>query len=198
MYIQLFIEFFTLGLFTFGGGTAMLATLQDRMEKRQWMEEEEILDCLVLSQTLPGVVGCNMSCYVGYRMKGSPGAVVSVIAMMLPSFVIIILIATVLDSVCDNVYVQGALMGIRAAATGLIAYVCVRLGRQVGAKMGLRDKIFSIIIMAASFVIIAALGVSAAWVILGSIVIGIAYFMIIKHHVEESSDEPADRGGEER
>ena len=192
MYIQLFIEFFTLGLFTFGGGTAMLATLQDRMEKRKWMDEEEILDCLVLSQTLPGVVGCNMSCYVGYRMKGFMGAVVSVIAMMLPSFVIIIMIATVLDSVCENVYVQGALLGIRAAATGLIAYVCFKLAKQVGAKLGTEDKICSIIIMAASFLIIAALGVSAVWVILGSIVIGIAYFMILKNHL------PKQKGGEER
>ena len=192
MYIQLFIEFFTLGLFTFGGGTAMLATLQDRMEKRQWMEQEEILDCLVLSQTLPGVVGCNMSCYVGYRMKGFMGAVVSVIAMMLPSFVIIILIATVLDSVCENVYVQGALMGIRAAATGLIAYVCLKLARQVGSKLKGSDKVFGVIMMLASFVIIAALGVSAAWVILASIVIGIAYFMIIKNHI------PSGKGGEDQ
>ncbi|MBR6955794.1 MAG: chromate transporter, partial [Firmicutes bacterium] len=91
IYLQLFIEFFTLGLFTFGGGYAMIGLLEERMTRRGWLDSEEILDCIAVTQTLPGVIAVNMSLYVGYRLKGIKGALVSVFGMVLPSFVIIIL-----------------------------------------------------------------------------------------------------------
>ena len=82
MYVQLFIEFFTLGLFTFGGGAAMIAVLQNRLKDKNWLTEDEVLDCITVAQTLPGVVAVNMSVYVGYRMKGIRGAIVSVLGMV--------------------------------------------------------------------------------------------------------------------
>ena len=66
MYVQLFIEFFTLGLFTFGGGAAMIAVLQNRLKDKNWLTEDEVLDCITVAQTLPGVVAVNMSVYVLY------------------------------------------------------------------------------------------------------------------------------------
>ncbi|MBR4426577.1 MAG: chromate transporter, partial [Spirochaetales bacterium] len=97
IYIQLFIEFFTLGLFTFGGGAAMIGLLEDRMSRRGWLGSDEVLDCIAVAQTLPGVIAVNMSVYVGYRMKGLRGALISGLGMVLPSFVIIILIAMFMD-----------------------------------------------------------------------------------------------------
>ena len=61
MYLKLFIEFFTLGLFTFGGGAAMIAMLQDRLRGKHWLSEDEVLDCITVAQTLPGVVAVNIS-----------------------------------------------------------------------------------------------------------------------------------------
>ena len=108
IYLQLFIEFFTLGLFTFGGGYAMIGLLEERMTRRGWLDSEEILDCIAVTQTLPGVIAVNMSLYVGYRLKGIKGALVSVFGMVLPSFVIIILIAMFMENFGDNRYIQGS------------------------------------------------------------------------------------------
>ena len=178
MYVQLFWEFFTIGLFTLGGGTAMIAVLQDRLEKRKWMEEDEILDCIVVSQTLPGVVALNMSVYVGYRVKGFLGAVVSVIGMILPSFVIIIIISLFLNNFSENKYIKGAMVGIRAAATGLIVYVAGNLARKTFKKCSesKADLIFSVIVIALSFTLIAVVGIDAVWVILGAVIAGMIYY----------------------
>lgn len=180
IYIQLFTEFFTLGLFTFGGGAAMIGLLEDRMRRRGWLSAEEVLDCIAVAQTLPGVIAVNMSVYVGYRMKGIKGALVSVFGMVLPSFVIIILIASLMENFGDNRYVNGALKGIRAATCGLILATAIRLGKQTFEKVrkDKRDAALSILLFGASFLLISFMGVDALWVILSGIVIGIAYSLI--------------------
>ena len=170
IYAQLFAAFFKLGLFTFGGGMAMVPLLQDKVCKEYgWMTEEEVVDCLAVSQGLPGVIAINMATYTGYFKKGLKGALVASLGMILPSFIIIILVVCFLEEVSGNPYVEGALTGIKAAATGLIAYAAVKLGKQV-----LKDP-FSWAIGILSFLIIAVFGVNAVWVILGGIVVGIVY-----------------------
>ena len=180
MYVQLFIEFFTLGLFTFGGGAAMIAVLQDRLEEKHWLSDEEVLDCITVAQTLPGVVAVNMSVYVGYRMKGIRGALVSVFGMVLPSFVIILLIALFMENFNENPYVAGALRGIRAATLGLILATCVKLSRQIigKAKEDRVRLIMTAIIFPLSFLAITFGGLDAVWVILAGIVIGVVYGLI--------------------
>lgn len=169
-YVRLFVAFFKLGLFTFGGGMAMVPILQETVcDKYGWMTEDEVVDCLAVSQGLPGVIAINMATYTGYFTKGFAGALVASFGMILPSFIIIILVVSLLESIGGNPYVEGALTGIRAAATGLVAYAAVKLGKQV-----LTGK-FQWVVAAVSFVIIAVLGIDAVWVILGSIVIGILY-----------------------
>ena len=180
IYIQLFIEFFTLGLFTFGGGYAMIGLLEDRMTRRGWLDSDEILDCIAVTQTLPGVIAVNMSLYVGYRMKGLKGALVSVFGMVLPSFIIIILIAMFMENFGDNRYIQGALKGIRIATLGLILSAAVKLaGKTFNKVKGSKaDSAFSIILLCVSFLLIRFLGVDAVWVILGGMILGICYSLI--------------------
>ena len=173
-------EFFTLGLFTFGGGAAMIGLLEDRMSRRGWMTGEEVLDCIAVAQTLPGVIAVNMSIYVGYRMKGIKGALISVFGMVLPSFVIIIIIASLMENFGENAYVSGALKGIRAATLGLILATAVRLAKQTFDKVkGSRpDSAFSILLFLIAFFLIAFLGVDAVWVILGGLLLGIGYSVL--------------------
>lgn len=178
IYAKLFMEFFTLGLFTFGGGNAMIATLQDRLEKKGWLNNEEILDCIVVSQSLPGVIAVNMSVYVGYRLKGFFGALISVIGMILPSFVIIVLIAMFLDRFEENPYITGALVGIRAAATGLILNVALRMMKTAltNKKLSRRDLVFTVIMLALSFGVITFFNISVVWMIIFSIIAGMIYW----------------------
>ena len=186
IYLQLFIEFFTLGLFTFGGGAAMVGLLEDRMNRRGWMSGDEVLDCIAVAQTLPGVVAVNMSVYVGYRMKGVKGALVSVFGMVLPSFVIIIIIASLMDSFGDNRWVNGALKGIRAATCGLILATAVRLAGQTYSKVkGSRsDSAFTVLLFAVSFLLISVIGIDALWVILGGTALGIGYSLLKARRAE--------------
>ena len=123
MYFQLFWSFFKLGLFTIGGGMAMIPLIQGIVvDQKKWMSEEEAVDCIAVSQALPGVIAINMATYIGQRKKGLSGALAATVGVMLPSFIIIILIVLLLKGIGDNPYVEGALMGIKAAATGLIAF----------------------------------------------------------------------------
>lgn len=181
IYLQLFAEFFTLGLFTFGGGNAMIATLQDRLEKKGWLTNEEILDCIVVSQSLPGVIAVNMSVYVDYKLKGFLGALISVAGMILPSFAVIILIAVFLDKFETNPYIEGALVGIRAAATGLILSVALKMAQATlcNKKLTKRDLIFSVIMLVLSFSVITFFNISAAWMIIFSIIAGITYWYAV-------------------
>lgn len=186
IYVQLFIEFFTLGLFTFGGGYAMIGLLEDRMTKRGWLDSEEILDCIAVTQTLPGVIAVNMSLYVGYRMKGIKGALVSVFGMVLPSFVIIILIAMFMENFGDNRYIQGALKGIRIATLGLILSAAVRLAGKTFDKVkgSKADSAFSILLFLVSFLLISLIGIDAVWVILGGMILGVSYSLIKTRRAE--------------
>ena len=168
MYIRLFAAFFKIGLFTFGGGMAMVPILQDKMCKEyKWMTEEQVVDCLAVSQSLPGVIAINMATYTGYLKKGLLGALVASFGVILPSFIIIILVVCFLQEMNENPYVNGAMKGITAAATGLILVAAFRLGKQI------LKRTADWIIAVAAFLLIAIAGFDAVWVILGSILFGI-------------------------
>ncbi len=186
LYMQLFWLFFKLGLFTIGGGMAMVPLLQEKVcDEKGWMTEEETVDCLAVSQGLPGVVAINMATYVGYKMKKLPGAVIATLGTIIPSFVIIILVVLFLDTIAENPYVQGALTGIRAAATGLIAFAAWKLGKQVLAGKGAFEWILAL----TAFVIIAFFDINAVWVILGSIAVGILYSLALSKRVKTAKTE---------
>ena len=170
MYLQLFLSFFKLGLFTIGGGMAMIPLIQGVVvDEKHWMTEEEAVDCIAVSQGLPGVIAINMATYIGQRKKGIIGAFVATFGVILPSFIIIILIIKVLSGIGDNPYANGALVGIKAAATGLIMFSAYKLGKQI------LKGWFQIVLAIAAFAAIVFLDVNAIWPIVGGIVIGLIY-----------------------
>ena len=166
---ELFWEFFKLGLFTIGGGITMIPLLQGIVSDRmKWLTQDEVVDCIAVSQSLPGVIAINMATYVGHRKKGIPGAVFATAGVILPSLISIILVIEVLRGIGDNRYVTGALTGIRAAATGLIAYSAYSVGKKV-----LKDA-FCWAVAIAAFVLITFLDVSIVYIVLGAAVLGTA------------------------
>lgn len=173
IYWNLFTCFFELGLFTIGGGMAMVPLMQEKVcEERHWMTDEEVLDCIAVCQSLPGVVAINMATYIGYYKKGLKGALVSTFGVLLPSFVIIILVVSILKSVEQNPYVQGALEGIKAAATGLIAFAAYKMSKQT------LTGIFQWVMAAFALLLVAFLKVSAVYVIIAGILAGEIYCTI--------------------
>ena len=184
MYLQLFWTFFKLGLFTIGGGMAMIPLMQGIIvDKKKWMTEEEIVDCIAVSQGLPGVIAINMATYIGHQKKGIGGAVAATIGVILPSLVIIIAVVELLRGIGDNRYVNGALTGIKAAATGLIAYSAYKVGAQV-----LKGP-FQWVLAAAAFGAIILLDVNAVWVILAGIALGLIYEHFVQKKAGKAGDE---------
>lgn len=173
IYWNLFTCFFELGLFTIGGGMAMVPLMQEKVcEERHWMTDEEVLDCIAVCQSLPGVVAINMATYIGYYKKGLKGALVSTFGVLLPSFVIIILVVSILKNVEQNPYVQGALEGIKAAATGLIAFAAYKMSKQT------LTGIFQWVMAAFALLLVTFLKVSAVYVIIAGILAGEIYCTI--------------------
>ncbi len=189
--LQLFWTFFKLGLFTIGGGMAMIPLMQGIIvDKHHWMSEEEVVDCIAVSQALPGVIAINMATYIGRYKKGVPGAVWATVGVILPSFMIIILIVELLQQIGDNRYVQGALTGIKAAATGMIAYSAWSVGRKV-----LRSW-FAWILGIAAFAAVAYFGVNAVWTIVIAVPAGLIYQMVKDRSAALEND--TEKGGEDR
>lgn len=186
MYFQLFWSFFKLGLFTIGGGMAMIPLIQGIVvDQKKWMSEEEAVDCIAVSQALPGVIAINMATYIGQRKKGLSGALAATVGVMLPSFIIIILIVLLLKGIGDNPYVEGALMGIKAAATGLIAFSAYKVGKQV------LTGPFQWAVAVIAFGLIVYFSLNAVWAVLGGIAVGLVYTAVTERKEKQN-------GGDDR
>ncbi len=118
--LQLFWEYFKTGLFAVGGGLATLPFLADIADKTGWFTHAELADMIAVSESTPGPIGVNMATYVGFKTAGIPGAFVATFGLVLPSVLIIIIIAGFLEAFRTNKYVDSAFYGIRPASTALI------------------------------------------------------------------------------
>lgn len=122
IYFQLFGIFFKIGAFTIGGGYAMVPIIEDEIvTKRKWISKEDFVDLLAIAQSAPGILAVNISIFIGYKLKGVQGAVVSTLGTVLPSFLIILLIAMFFQSFKNNIYVEKMFKAIRPAVVALIA-----------------------------------------------------------------------------
>ena len=121
MLLQLFTTFFKIGLFTFGGGYAMIPLIKrEVIEKRGWIGDKEFVDMLVLAQSTPGPIAVNTAVFVGYKTCGVAGAVATTLGTVLPSFIVILLLALFFAEVRDNRYVDAAFRAMRPAVVALI------------------------------------------------------------------------------
>jgi len=120
IYLLLFAEFFIIGLFTFGGGYAMIPLIKEVVLKYDWMSEEAFYDFIGVCESTPGPVAVNMATYIGATQGGVLGAILATLGVIMPAFIIMILVVVVLKNVIKNKYVQQALKGINAVVLGLI------------------------------------------------------------------------------
>jgi len=176
---SLFWEFLKIGLFTIGGGMAMIPQLQQIVIDKKWLEEDEMIDCIAISQSLPGIIAINMATYIGMKLRGLRGALSATLGVILPSFVIIIAVVTLLDSIGENTYIQGAFIGIKAAVCGLILVTVVRMGKKI-----LRS-VFAWILAVLAFIAIVGFGINAIWAILAGAIAGIVYNTVKLKEVDE-------------
>lgn len=177
--LELFVTFFKLGLFTIGGGVAMIPILSDIMVKdKKWFSEDEMIDIVAICQGLPGVIAINMATYVGFKRRGLIGSFVATFGVILPSFVIIVIIAKGMNFIDSNPYIQGALGGLRAAALGLIIIAVYQVAKGV-----IKDS-FSAIGSVVSFVLIAVFKINVVYIILLFIALGITRAYITRSSIE--------------
>lgn len=118
--LDLFITFFKLGLFTFGGGYAMIPLLTDEVLSHGWLAQEEIMNFIAVAESTPGPIAINMATFIGSSQAGFWGAVLATLGVVLPSFIIIVLIASVVTGLMKYGGVKGFLSGVRPVVIGLI------------------------------------------------------------------------------
>ncbi len=163
---QLFGTFFKIGLFTIGSGYAMIPLIQrEVVDNRKWFTEEDFLDQFALAQSSPGPFALNTAIFVGYRMRGVPGALVSMLGVTLPPFFIMLLIAACLTGFRENRWVDAAFSGMRPAVLSLIVVPFIRYLS--------RMKWPAVLTASGIALTIWLLGVSPTYLILGGAAIGV-------------------------
>jgi chromate transporter len=164
---ELFITFLKIGAFTFGSGYAMIPLIErEVIDKKKWFDREDFKNQFTLAQSAPGPFSLNTAVFVGYKLHGWCGAVVSVVALVIPSFVILLLIAVYLSDFRDNQYVAAAFKGMRPAVIALIAVPFVNYLREMKSWWRIALAIL------AAFVIW-YFGISPVYFIIGGAVVGI-------------------------
>ncbi len=133
--LELFLTFMKIGLFTFGGGYAMLALVENTcVEKKQWITHDEMMNITVIAESTPGPIAINCATYVGYKQKGFIGAVAATVGVVLPSLVIIYLISMFLDGFLGIVWVASAFKGIKLAVGIVIVDAALKMIRKMPKK----------------------------------------------------------------
>ena len=125
IYFELFYTFFLIGLFTFGGGYAMIPMIEEQIVGKGWMSDAQLSDFIAISETTPGPFAINVSTFVGSQTGGILGAICSTIGVILPSFIIIILVALILSKFLKNRFVKGALGGVKPVIVALISATAI-------------------------------------------------------------------------
>ena len=131
IYLQLFLTFLKVGTFAFGGGYAMLSLIGDSVLRYGWMTEKELLNFVGVETVIPGPIAVNMATYIGYEQGGFLGALLSTIGVVLPSFIIILLIASIIKNLLKYAPVKIFIASMRPALGGLILSVAVTMALTV-------------------------------------------------------------------
>ena len=171
---SLFFTFFKIGAFTFGGGYAMLSLIEDECVTRHgWMTHEEMADMTAIAESTPGPISINCATHIGYRRFGVLGAALTTLGVVLPSFIIILLIANFFNTILEVPIINAAFRGIRVGVALLILRVGIKLVR----KMSRRPFLAGIFLAAAVLMLlinILSLGISTVYLILAAALLGLA------------------------
>ena len=177
-YLSLVFAFFKIGLFTFGGGYAMISLIErEFVEKRKWIEYEEFSDVVAIAESTPGPIAVNMATYIGYKTRGYLGAALSTAAVCLPSFVIIYIISLFFDAFIAAEYVGYAFRGIQVCVAYLIITAGVRMLKKMK-KSRLNSLLLCLSGGAMAIATILAVNLSSIMLILLGAVAGIGVHFI--------------------
>ena len=187
-YLNLFLTMLKIGLFTFGGGYAMIALLENEfVSKKRWIEKDEFLDVAAIAESTPGPIAINSATYIGYKKAGVLGSAVATLGVMLPSFVIIYAISLFFDTFLSLTYVAYAFKGIQICVVYLILSAGVKMLKQT------EKSIFNIMIISVTLVCMVALSVfavsfSTIFYILISGTVGVLVYLLGKIRKEKKHD----------
>lgn len=183
---DLFMTFAKVGLFTFGGGYAMIALIENTcVEKKHWISHDEMMNITVIAESTPGPIAINCATYVGYKQKGFTGALAATIGMVLPSFCIIFSISRFLDHFLEITWVAHAFQGIKISVGILILDAAVKMLQKMQKKpMPLAFMLFAFAVML--LINIFAVRISSIILMLAAGLISLVIFMVKK---------PAAKGG---
>ena len=177
--LDLFLTFFKIGLFTFGGGYAMISTIREIIvEKKNWITDDELMQIITIAESTPGPIAINMATYIGYKQKKVLGSVLATLGVVLPSFVIIFLISLFLERFMEFKVVQYAFVGINAAVAFLIIKTGISLLLKVEKKI-LPIGTFIIVFLLMIILDILSLKFSSLYYIIIGGIIGIIYYAIV-------------------
>ncbi|MBQ4096662.1 MAG: chromate transporter [Clostridia bacterium] len=188
-YLELFLSFFKTGLFTFGGGYAMISLLEvEFVERKKWIEHDEFMDVVVIAESTPGPIAINSATYIGYKVAGVGGSVLSTLGVCLPSFIIIYLISLFFDRFLALEAVAAAFRGIQVA----VVYLIFQAGLKMLRKMKKTPLSVALVAVAAGALITLTLfsvKFSTVFYILIGALVGVIYYLITRIR---------ERGGEGR
>ena len=163
IYFEAFKIFFKIGAFTIGGGYAMVPLIEHEIvDKHKWLSREDFVDLLAISQSAPGILAVNISIFIGYRLRGIRGSIVTALGTVMPSFLIILAIALFFHNYQDNAVVEKIFKGIRPAVVALIAAPTFKMAKSA------KITRYNIWIPIVSALLIWLLGFSPIWIIIAA------------------------------
>ena len=179
MVFELFLTFFKIGLFTFGGGYAMIAQIKESIvENKKWLTEDELLQIVAIAESTPGPIAINMATYVGYKRKGIVGSTMATLGVVLPSVIIIFIISLFLEEFMKNKYVAYAFVGIKCAVAFLIAKAGYEMFKKIE-KKPLPLITFTLIFIVSIILELLSKSISSIIFIIAGGIIGIVTYSLI-------------------
>ncbi|MCX5775897.1 MAG: chromate transporter [Firmicutes bacterium] len=186
LWLTLFWTFFKIGLFTFGGGYAMIPLIQAEIsERKKWMAPEEILDIVVIAESTPGPISVNAATYVGYRVGGVLGAVFATLGLAIPSLVIIYVISLFLNQFMSIQIVANAFLGIEAAIAVLITSAAIKLKKSIP-NDGFNVTIILLIVLTLLVINIFNWNFSSIYLIIIGGIVGIVFDLLARKTKKET------------
>lgn len=172
---ELFLVFFKIGAFTFGGGVAMIPFMErEVVDKKKWIDRDVLLDIVVVSESTPGPIAINAATFIGYKTAGFFGSMFATLGVVLPSFIIILALSYCLEFVWTIPVVQYALRGIRAGVLALVVKALWSLFKQTP------KNVFAYVMIILSFLAVAVFDLQVLIVIISGALLGLAAFFISK------------------
>ena len=188
---NLYFSFAKIGTFTIGGGLAMMPMMQSELiEKRKWITDEELIDYYAVGQSTPGIVAVNVATFVGYKQMGIIGGIFATLGMITPSLVIIMILASLINSINDFPIIQKALKGINVAVAALLTSTIINFMKKT------IKKFTNAIFMMISFLLVFVFKLPSFWIILFALFIGVVLTYLEKKKVAAVEEDSKKIDGE--